>query len=549
MINRNYKFVRDAESINSLCASLIRKYFATGDEYEFLTMKNYTEEELDGFVRDYLQPRMVNEIIILPFRSEEEKEAWSAEKKRQTEYIVTNVQRDFVRTAPLEGPLFVNTLLPFRPVVSSYPVPTGGIRLANGLEVVFHRKPNVRLVNMNLRCKNIRTMFCDWKEKLLFKMMIKLLPYRNEAYGAWGNFNFFRAHGVSFDFLDSDIRLSMITSEYKTVLRRLINIVDSAIYQRDDFERIKRGAVHRLTRLKEDLYYQAKHLANSMLLRDNPHFGSIDEKISFIRQVTIDDIEKSYKKFITPSNMILTIVGDFESREIQSLLREITRSWRGQPFKRPVHAVVPSAFIPGERKDHFMRRDQAIIRLVRPLFMPLFRADYSLRDALNYVCFDMPESRLFLLRDQGGLFYRASGSWASKRKMLGDRRIDWIEASVRPDRIDEAERLLKHLLDEVGEHGITEEELALFKKCLLEGGTRYDTVEALSSYYRKNIKHSSAGMRPIETISLEEVNAFARRYCNAQNFACVRVGPIARSNPEDGDEEMADDDEEGETGQ
>jgi zinc protease len=63
--------------------------------------------------------------------------------------------------------------------------------------------------------------------------------------------------------------------------------------------------------------------------------GTVEEDIADIKAVTLDDVKKFYKDFYGASSGQMTVVGDFDEKEISALTQELFGNWKSpQPFTR-----------------------------------------------------------------------------------------------------------------------------------------------------------------------------------------------------------------------
>jgi len=227
--------------------------------------------------------------------------------------------------------------------------------------------------------------------------------------------------------------------------------------------------------------------------------------------------------------MILTVVGSFDFDEMQELLEEELDAWQGAEYVAPV--VSKAKFTEKEEVDHVMLRDQVFLTLAQPSTMTLTHRDFVPLKLLSFIAFNSSGSRLYELRERTGLFYDAAGAWAAN--VAKEPGFDIVFAILSKEKIDEAEKLIRDMINDFGENGIKEEELEdarqwYLKKLIDSTGSNSARARTLSreeemelgfDYYDELLKKANS-------VALKEVNEVAKRYFTDEKLARVRVGRV-----------------------
>jgi zinc protease len=232
------------------------------------------------------------------------------------------------------------------------------------------------------------------------------------------------------------------------------------------------------------------------------------------------------------------VVGDFDLDEVEKDISQVCGSWSGGDYIKP--DLGKGAFVPNERRDKVMLRDQVILMYGRPSPLTLAHPDRIPLKLLNNICFDGLGSRLGKLRERTGLFYGASGALAARlTKVHG---YDFIGAMLSVDRVKEAQEKMLEVVDEMGKNGVAQSELEEARQYYLNGLINHTAtiggVAGSFSFieeYNLPTDYFDKSAERVQSITRKEVNQIAKRYFNSKDLARVRVGridAIRGANPE-----------------
>jgi zinc protease len=271
-----------------------------------------------------------------------------------------------------------------------------------------------------------------------------------------------------------------------------------------------------------------------VLYKDKNYGWSFDDAIELIKNLKQVDLLKLHMQFITPSNMIFALSGNFDLDTMESIVRRVFGQWPAGVAKKI--ALPRTQFTPKERVDTFMLRDQAVLVLCQPSPLSIYDPDLVPMKLLNIIAFKSLGSRLYQLREKTGMFYAAFGSFAAGASR--EPGFDYVGALLSVDKLNEAETKIRILTKELAEKGITEQELAgakqIYLKALIDGAS---TINAISNtltfldslglgfdYYDKVLKQ-------IQSMTVDDMNKFAAQYTMNDDMACIRIGRIPTAQP------------------
>lgn len=257
----------------------------------------------------------------------------------------------------------------------------------------------------------------------------------------------------------------------------------------------------------------------------HPYGRSIIGNEATVRSVTSDAVARAYWRQVTPSRLVVAIVGAVDTGRILDRL-EATLGVFGEvtpPFELP-----PRPHPMTERRDRTltMKREQAHI----VLGAPGVALDDPRRHALDILATALggQSGRLFLeLRDRRSLAYSVSamhldgfhpGAFAAY-------------IATRPDRAEEAELALRDELSSAGER-LSEEEMHRAKQYLvgsheigLQRATARASAMALMEAYGRGYDEPFSYADRVEAVTVDEVREVARELSDTSGWVTARVLP------------------------
>lgn len=228
-----------------------------------------------------------------------------------------------------------------------------------------------------------------------------------------------------------------------------------ALIDEVDLESERTVILNELDRGENDATRKLYHAVWSAAFVAHPYHHPTIGWRSDVESVTAEDLRRFYDTFYWPENATASVIGDFERSDVFDLLREhfgsITESGGQIPHVRTREPVQQ-----GERRVTIRQAGQLGAVMIAYKSPPALEADTDALDVLSVVLTSGKSSRLFRhLTDRGlttGLFGGAS--------RFHDPGLTYVFAMLAPDkRHEEVEEAVYSVLEEIKEHGITEEEL------------------------------------------------------------------------------------------
>jgi zinc protease len=259
-----------------------------------------------------------------------------------------------------------------------------------------------------------------------------------------------------------------------------------------------------------------------------------DEQVAEINAATLDQATRFYRDFYGASNGQLTVVGDFDQKEIARLATELFGAWKSpRPFTR-----VPSVFREVAPKNQsFPTPDKANAFFVAGFNLNIRddHADYPALLLGNYMFGGgFLSSRLSTrIRQKDGLSYGVgSGLNISALDQYGRFTATAIYA---PQNVDKLEAAFKEEVDRMLAHGFTAEEVASAKSGFLQSrqvsrAQDNELASRLTNYLflDRTLRWDADLETRIKALTPEQINAAMRRHLEPAQITIMKAGDFKR---------------------
>jgi zinc protease len=255
-----------------------------------------------------------------------------------------------------------------------------------------------------------------------------------------------------------------------------------------------------------------------------------EEQIADINSATLQQVTQFYRDFYGASNGQLTIIGDFDQKEIAQLATELFGAWKSpRPFVR-----VPSLYsdaapmnqsfsTPDKPNAFFVAGFNMKLRDDNPDYPALLIGNYMLGGGfLN--------SRLATrLRQKEGLSYGVgSGLTVSSLDEFGRFTATAIYA---PENVDKLETAFKEEIDRMLKDGFTAEEVAAAKTGYLQSRqvSRAQDNELAGRlnnflFLDRTLQWDAELEKKIQALSADQINAAMRRQIDPKRITILKAG-------------------------
>jgi zinc protease len=320
------------------------------------------------------------------------------------------------------------------------------------------------------------------------------------------------------------IDIECLSSNLEPTLKILSKIIVAPLFSGMRIDAVKDNMRHQ-GKLEQDDSVLSGHLANLGAFFENPGYGGSiygDEKsISAIKGKDVSDF---YKRQFTAANVVVSASSDLEEEE---LVRLIAGCFSGLPAGEVTPLGPPGLRTEREKPALIARKTkQSYVSVAYPLpglSRRLFALSYLLENLLG----KGPGSRLWPLRTEKRLAYNVN---CRATQMLEG---GFLEAYLETDnsKRETALEALRSAITELASHGIDAEEFGTVQTVakanfLRDNEARSARTFTLGMFETLGLGYDYFSALPaeIDTISLEEMNAFLRNILGAQKSVEVMVG-------------------------
>lgn len=283
----------------------------------------------------------------------------------------------------------------------------------------------------------------------------------------------------------------------------------------------------------------SQKLINSMYPKG--HFFAakiIPEVMKEVQNITLDDLRRIYKQIYNINPSKVSVVGDITKGDLDQKVLPVLRSFSKEnppsntkqlDYKRMASVDAPKSSFSVVSSDN--NEPESTVMMGNPAEITEESDDYHAALIANKILGAGMSSRLFSkVREENGLVYHISSDLMPLRKACAPFTISF---GCDPRNVKKSITATLATVKDFLKQGVTKEELELakskIKKSFAMGAlnSRSGTCGLLSDVQLKNKdeKFINNFSQMIDAISLEQVNATARKFIKPQNFTIVATKP------------------------
>ena len=324
-----------------------------------------------------------------------------------------------------------------------------------------------------------------------------------------------------------------------SVLRLVGEILREPVFPQTEFDQLKQETLTQIEGQKSEprsIAFTEINRHFNIYPKGHPLYAStIDESIADIKAVTLDDVKKFYKDFYGASNGQMTVVGDFDEKEVSALTQELFGNWKSvnafTRIKAEYRAIEPintSLETPDKANAVFVARMNIKMRDDNPDYPALVLGNYMLGGGFL-------SSRLAVrIRQKEGLSYGVGSQFSASS--LDESGSFFANAIYAPENAEKLEAAFKDELAKVAKDGFTAEEIAAAKSGWLQGRqlSRAQDRELsgrLNNYLflNRTIAWDADLESKIGALTPEQINTAMRKYVTPESITIVKAGDFAKA--------------------
>ncbi|HEA64773.1 MAG TPA: insulinase family protein [Candidatus Aminicenantes bacterium] len=218
--------------------------------------------------------------------------------------------------------------------------------LDNGLKIFLYEKHTLPLINL-VFAVNLGTKDESDETSGLVHILEHYILFRGTEFRSGPEISqdirrhgaYFNAH-TSLDLATFEISLPSEHADF--ALRNQKEILFNLKLSQKELDEEKKVILEEISLIHDDPLKYATSLVYQNLFKDHPYQKPIQGKKEIIEALTVEQIEKFYRKFFVPSNCALAIVGDFEIEEMEKKTKDIFGDLKKEEISPPKYKKVPS---------------------------------------------------------------------------------------------------------------------------------------------------------------------------------------------------------------
>jgi zinc protease len=323
---------------------------------------------------------------------------------------------------------------------------------------------------------------------------------------------------------------SCLKSDFDDVFKVFADVLRNPEFRQDKVDLAKGEAADAISRRNDQVGQIATRESNKLAYgKDNPY--ARQPEYATLGTVMRQDLIDWHKSHVAPNNIILGIVGDFDSAAMEAKLRQAFADWpKGAPVKAPDIEFHPakSGYYVVEKTDV----NQSNIRMVAP-GIRRDNPDFYAAQVFNEAFSGGFASRLMAnIRTIKGLAYSVGGGIGTAFDHPGILRISM---GTKSESTVEAIQALYEQVDELSSKPITDEESKRAKDAILNSFVfNYDSPEKVLrermayefyGYPADFLERFQAG---VEKVTTADVARVAAKYLHKDQLAVLVVGNTAQ---------------------
>ncbi len=319
---------------------------------------------------------------------------------------------------------------------------------------------------------------------------------------------------------------SCLKEDFDDVFRVFEDLLKNPEFRAEKIEIAQKGMYDNISRRNDEPSEIARREAAKLAYGANSPYARVPEYAT-VAAITRQDLVEWHGKYVHPNNIILGVVGDFDSAKMEARLREAFAAWpRGEAVKDA--EIKPEPAKPGYYQVDKTDVNQSNIQMVA-LGITRKNPDYFAISVFNEAFGGGFSSRLFGdIRTTKGLAYAVGGGVGAGWDHPGILRL---MVSTKSGTTIESIQALDEEIGDLGKRPINDEEIKRAKDSILNSFVfRFDSPEKVLQekmayeFYGYPLDFLENFQKGIEGVTKEDVAHVAAKYIHRDQMAVLVVG-------------------------
>jgi zinc protease len=335
--------------------------------------------------------------------------------------------------------------------------------------------------------------------------------------GSLNGFSGYNSFGLTFTFL---------SQHFEEAFQLLTEVIRHPSFDREEMEKRRRLILASIQQQEDNLGYLVFKLFRKTLYEKHPYRMDTLGTFDSIRKLTRNDLIEYYRRIVIPENMVITVVGDVDQRQVLLAVKKGFGDLKKESLYTPPISQEPP--LQKKRRAEMMKmKEQA------HFVLGFLGVSYHHPDSYALMVLDAA------LSGQGGrLFHelRDRQSLAYALNFMAPPNLDpgyiGVYMGTHPNKLEAAIEAVLRELKKVKDEGLSEEEVERAKKYLIgnfEIGLQTNGAQAnqmsLDELYGFGFDHYQKYPQEIEKVTKEDVNRVAQKYFNLEAYVLSIIRP------------------------
>jgi zinc protease len=321
---------------------------------------------------------------------------------------------------------------------------------------------------------------------------------------------------------------SCLKEDFDDVFRVFEDLLKNPEFRADKIEIAQKGMYDSISRRNDEPSQIAGREAAKLVYGATSPYARVPEYAT-VAAITRRDLVDWHGKYVHPNNIILGVVGDFDSAKMEARLREAFAAWpRGAAAKDA--EIKPEPAKPGYYEVNKTDVNQSNIQMVAP-GITRRNPDYFATAVFNEAFGGGFSSRLFGdIRTTKGLAYAVGGGVGAGWDHPGMLRL---MVSTKSGTTIESIQALDEEIADLGKRPINDEEIKRAKDSILNSFVfRFDSPEKVLQekmayeFYGYPLDFLENFQKGIEGVTKEDAARVAAKYLHRDQMAVLVVGNV-----------------------
>lgn len=322
------------------------------------------------------------------------------------------------------------------------------------------------------------------------------------------------------------LTLTFLSQHFEEAFALFSEVIKEPTFDTEEMEKRRRLIIAAIQQQEDNLDRLVFKLFRKTLFEMHPYRMDTLGTLDSVQKITQKNLREYYQRIVVPENMVLTVVGDVDEKQVFLAVKKGFGELKGGVF------LTPS--IPQEPLLQKMRRTEVYKQKEQAHFVLGFlggsfhHKDRYALEVLNAALSGQGGRLFHELRDKESLAYALA--FITQTNL--DPGYIGVYMGTHPDKLETAIQGVLRELKKVKEEGLTEEEVDRAKKYLIgnfEIGLQTNGAQAsqisLDELYGVGFDHYKKYPREIEKVTRGDVHRVAKKYFDLDSHAIAIIRP------------------------